>query len=60
MRFVPLLFLCLTLVSTSLLAQQELPETDGFPFLDYWPVLLLPIFGILVYGFWKRSKKRSS
>jgi len=60
MRFIPLFFLIMTLFGTSLHAQGALAETEGFPFLDYWPVLLLPIFGILIYGFWKRSKKRNS
>ncbi|MEX0884143.1 MAG: hypothetical protein WDZ72_11780 [Cyclobacteriaceae bacterium] len=30
---------------------------DPYPYLDYWPVLLLPIFGIVVYRLWKRRKK---
>ncbi|EON78271.1 hypothetical protein ADIS_1134 [Lunatimonas lonarensis] len=47
------------LIGTSLSAQSENQEMDGFPFLDYWPVLLLPVFGIIVYRFWKRSSRRS-
>jgi membrane protein DedA with SNARE-associated domain len=27
------------------------------PFSDYWPVLLLPIFVIVVYRIWKRKKR---
>ncbi|MFC4874009.1 hypothetical protein [Negadavirga shengliensis] len=29
----------------------------SYPFSDYWPVLLLPIFVIVVYRIWKRKKK---
>ncbi|WP_209330159.1 hypothetical protein [Lunatimonas salinarum] len=60
MKPIPMLLLFLLLVGNSLFAQQALSNTEEYPFLDYWPVLLLPIFGFLVYGFWKRSKKRQN
>jgi hypothetical protein len=50
-----LLFLALHQVP--LMAQGDPLDEPSFPFSDYWPVLLLPIFGIVLYKWW-RSKKR--
>ena len=30
---------------------------ESLPFLDYWPIVLVPIFVIVVYRFWKKRKK---
>ncbi|WP_157972092.1 hypothetical protein [Pleomorphovibrio marinus] len=48
--------LCL-LPTFSLLAQQENGE-ESYLLLDYWPVLLVPIFGILWFRWWRKRKKR--
>jgi len=52
--------LLLSLLASHLLWAQDraTPEdaklTDMF--LDYWPIILLPIFMLVVYKFWSRKK----
>jgi len=45
------------ILSTSSLFAQELHEKENYFLLDYWPVLLLPIFGILWFTWWRKRKK---
>ena len=50
-------FLIFGLNGLPLLAQSETVDDSSFPLSDYWPVLLLPIFGIVWYRWWKARKR---
>ncbi|HSI77702.1 MAG TPA: hypothetical protein VK957_17515 [Lunatimonas sp.] len=52
------IFPFLMLHQLPLMAQDEQFDDSTFPFADYWPVLLLPIFGIVWYRWWKSRKRR--
>ncbi len=53
-----LIFLFLMLNQLPLIAQSQPLADSTFPLADYWPVLLLPIFGIVWYRWWKSRKRR--
>ena len=55
-----LLYACLLFIIAAgdLSAQGQTYSDTSFPFADYWPVLLLPIFGIIWYRWWKAKKRR--
>jgi hypothetical protein len=36
---------------------QDDGSAGSVPFLDYWPIVLLPIFIVVLYRFWKKRKK---
>ncbi|SEI92259.1 hypothetical protein SAMN05192553_101862 [Cyclobacterium xiamenense] len=40
-----------------LMQAQDGNSGESLPFLDYWPIVLLPIFVIVLYRFWKKRKK---
>ncbi|WP_178371441.1 hypothetical protein [Cyclobacterium lianum] len=43
-------------INTGTLAQVQ-SQDEGIPFMDYWPVILLPIFVIVLYRVWKVRRK---
>lgn len=52
------LFIPVLLTIPSLVFSQNAAGDEGIPFFDYWPVILLPIFVIVLYRFWKTRKNR--
>jgi len=41
----------------SILAQTQNQE-QALPYADYWPIILLPIFVIVLYRVWKKRKNK--
>ncbi len=32
-------------------------EDQALPYIDYWPIILLPVFVIVLYRVWKKRRK---
>ncbi len=52
------LFLPILLTVPSLVFSQNNTNEESLPFFDYWPVILLPIFVIVLYRIWKRRRNK--
>ncbi len=48
----------LLVFDTCLLMAQTTGEEETYFLLDYWPVILLPIFGIIWYSWWRSKRKK--
>ncbi len=52
------LFIPVLLTVPSLVFSQNATSEESLPFFEYWPVILLPIFVIVLYRYWKKRKNQ--